>query len=60
MLRAACLENIDPGNGETIGAVTLANQADVQAASEYGPYDRIIDSVGGQVLGSLLAMLAPT
>ena len=29
---AGSLENIDPGNGETIGAVTLANQADVQAA----------------------------
>lgn len=31
---AGYLENIDPGNGETIGAVTLANQADVQAALE--------------------------
>lgn len=29
---AGSLENIDPGNGETIGAVTLADQADVQAA----------------------------
>src|SRR5215831_1795244 len=29
---AGSLENVDPGNGETIGVVTLAHQADVQAA----------------------------
>jgi NADPH:quinone reductase-like Zn-dependent oxidoreductase len=41
------------------GAHEVVVSDDGQAAGKYGPYDRIIDSVGGQVLGNILAMLAP-
>jgi NADPH2:quinone reductase len=41
------------------GAHKVFVSDDGQAAGKYGPYDRIIDSVGGQVLGTILGMLAP-
>ena len=41
------------------GAHEVVVSADGQAAGKYGPYDMIIDSVGGQVLGTILGMLAP-
>jgi NADPH2:quinone reductase len=41
------------------GAHAVVVSDDGQAAGQYGPYDRIIDSVGGQVLGTILGMLAP-
>ncbi len=41
------------------GAHEVVVSDDGQAAGKYGPYDRIIDSVGGQVLGNILGMLAP-
>lgn len=41
------------------GAHEVVVSDDGQAAGKYGPYDRIIDSVGGQVLGTILGMLAP-
>ena len=41
------------------GAHEVVVSDDGQAAEKYGPYDRIIDSVGGQVLGNILGMLAP-
>ena len=41
------------------GAHEVVVSDDGQAAGKYGPYDRIIDSVGGQVLGNILSMLAP-
>ncbi len=41
------------------GAHQVVVSDDGQAAGKYGTYDRIIDSVGGQVLGNALGMLAP-
>jgi NADPH:quinone reductase-like Zn-dependent oxidoreductase len=41
------------------GAHKVVVSDDGQATGKYGPYDRIIDSVGGQVLGTILGMLAP-
>jgi NADPH:quinone reductase len=41
------------------GAHQVVVSDDGQAAGRYGPYDRIVDSVGGQLLGNILAMLAP-
>ena len=41
------------------GAHEVVVSDDGQAAGKYGPYDMIIDSVGGQVLGNILGMLAP-
>ncbi len=41
------------------GAHEVVVSDDGQAAGKYGPYDLIIDSVGGQVLETILGMLAP-
>ncbi len=41
------------------GAHEVAIGADGAAAREYGPYDLILESVGGAVLGNALSMLAP-
>ena len=59
---AGSLENIDPGNGETIGAVTLANQADVQAALDaaadaFLSWSAIIPAQRGAILKRAAAVL---
>ncbi len=41
------------------GAHEVAMAEDGAAAAEYGPYDLILESVGGAVLGNALSMLAP-
>jgi len=41
------------------GAHEVVVSDDGQAAQKYGPYNMIIDSVGGQMLGNILGMLAP-
>jgi NADPH:quinone reductase-like Zn-dependent oxidoreductase len=41
------------------GAHEVAIAEDGAAAAEYGPYDLILESVGGTVLGNVLLMLAP-
>jgi NADPH2:quinone reductase len=41
------------------GAHEVAIGHDGSAAREYGPYDLILESVGGEVLGNALSMLAP-
>ncbi len=41
------------------GAHKVAIGEDGSAAAEYGPYDLILESVGGEVLGNALSMLAP-
>jgi NADPH:quinone reductase len=41
------------------GAHEVVVSEDGRGAEQYGPYDRIIDSVGGHVLGNVLSMLAP-
>jgi NADPH:quinone reductase-like Zn-dependent oxidoreductase len=41
------------------GAREVAVDEGGAAAGEYGPYDLILDSVGGEVLGNALSMLAP-
>lgn len=41
------------------GAHEVAIAEDGAAAAEYGPYDLILESVGGAVLGNALSMLAP-
>lgn len=41
------------------GAHEVAVGEDGAAAREYGPYDLILESVGGEVLGNALSMLAP-
>jgi len=40
------------------GAQTVVVTDDGKAAAQYGPYDLIIDSVGGALLGNLLAQIA--
>lgn len=40
------------------GARTVVVTDDGKAAAEYGPYDLIVDSVGGALLGNLLAQIA--
>ncbi len=40
------------------GAQTVVVTEDGKAAAEHGPYDLIIDSVGGALLGNLLAQIA--
>jgi hypothetical protein len=59
---AGSLENIDAGNGETIGAVTLANQADVQAALDaaaaaFLSWSAIIPAQRGALLKRAAALL---
>lgn len=41
------------------GAHEVAVDENGAAAEEYGPYDLILESVGGEVLGNVLPMLAP-
>ncbi|MGI8867217.1 MAG: zinc-binding dehydrogenase [Rubrobacteraceae bacterium] len=41
------------------GAHEVAMAEDGAAAAEYGPYDLVLESVGGAVLGNALSMLAP-
>lgn len=41
------------------GAHEIAVSEDASAASPHGPYDVVIDAVGGAVLGDALGMLAP-
>lgn len=41
------------------GAHAVAVGEDCEAAREYGPYDLILESVGGAVLGNALSMLVP-
>ena len=41
------------------GAHEVAVDENGGAAEEYGPYDLILESVGGEVLGNVLPMLAP-
>lgn len=41
------------------GAHEVAIGGDGKAAEEFGPYDVILESVGGAVLGNALSMLAP-
>lgn len=44
---------------EEMGAHRVVVSEDGAAAAEHGPYDLIVESVGGAVLGHALAMLAP-
>jgi NADPH:quinone reductase-like Zn-dependent oxidoreductase len=41
------------------GADRVVVSGDASEAGAYGPFDRILDSVGGRTLGSVLAMAAP-
>ncbi len=41
------------------GAHEVVTGNDTSAAHEHGPYDLVLESVGGEVLASALAMLAP-
>ena len=41
------------------GAAEVAVGEDGSAASEHGPYDLVLESVGGEVLSNALTMLAP-
>lgn len=43
----------------SVGAHEVAVGEDGSAAGEFGPYERILESVGGAVLGNALSMLAP-
>jgi NADPH2:quinone reductase len=42
------------------GAHEVLTGNDTSAAHEHGPYDLVLESVGGEVLASTLAMLAPS
>jgi NADPH:quinone reductase-like Zn-dependent oxidoreductase len=51
-----------PGHAGTVreaGAHDVAVSEDASAARQYGPYDLVIEGVGGQVLAGVLTMLAP-
>jgi succinate-semialdehyde dehydrogenase/glutarate-semialdehyde dehydrogenase len=59
---AGSLENVDPGNGETIGVVTLAHQADVQAALDaaagaFCSWSELIPAQRGAILKRAAAIL---
>ncbi|HET8842035.1 MAG TPA: aldehyde dehydrogenase family protein, partial [Ktedonobacteraceae bacterium] len=59
---AGSLENIDPGNGETLGLVTLADQADVQAALDaaadaFPSWSALIPAQRGVLLKRAVAIL---
>jgi NADPH:quinone reductase-like Zn-dependent oxidoreductase len=43
-----------------LGASQAAVGADLEAARAFGPYDLILESVGGETLGAALGMLAPS
>ncbi|MCX6047849.1 MAG: zinc-binding dehydrogenase [Chloroflexi bacterium] len=45
------------GRASEIGASVVAIGEDASAAAEYGPYDLVIDGVGGPVLASALPLL---
>lgn len=42
-----------------LGADRAAIGADLEAARAHGPYDLVLESIGGEVLGAALTMLAP-
>jgi NADPH:quinone reductase-like Zn-dependent oxidoreductase len=42
-----------------LGADTVAIGSDLEAARAFGPFDLVLESVGGQVLGAAMTMLAP-
>ncbi len=46
------------GRASEVGASVVAIGEDASAAAEYGPYDLVIDGVGGAVLASALPLLA--
>lgn len=46
------------GRASEVGAAVVAIGEDASAAADYGPYDLVIDGVGGAVLASALPLLA--
>jgi len=49
----------NPANAALMTRLGAAHAVDMEAARAFGPYDLILESVGGETLGAALSMMAP-
>jgi NADPH:quinone reductase-like Zn-dependent oxidoreductase len=49
----------NPANAELMRRLGATHAVDLEAARAHGPYDLVLESVGGETLGAALSMLTP-